>query len=131
MKIAKEFMKRTARNRFTNEPIKEMKENKSKYNNILTNLKNSKADKITTSNPIRYEINNILKYFNSKKNLGNIQKRETIIKFLEKNVIIINETIIKEEKNIRIPPKTSGNINKLSNNNQTSENLNSYFKQNV
>ena len=63
-----------------------MKENKSKYNNILKILKNSKVDKITTSNPIRYEINNILKYFNSNKNLGNIQKRESIIKFLEKNL---------------------------------------------
>jgi len=113
----------------TNKKIKIMKNYKEKYNDILSSLKSSNDNQITTSNPLRNEINDIKKFFNSNKNLGNLKKKESIIKFLDKNIKIIDDSIKKEEKNIRIPPKTSGNIMKLSNNDQTS--VNSNFKQNV
>ena len=93
--------------------IKEMKENKEKYINILNELKSSNLKQIKKDTPIRNGVNKILKYFNSEKRIGNIKDRTKIINFLEENITFIEDKIKKEDERIRIPPKTSGNIKSI------------------
>ena len=93
--------------------IKEMKENKEKYINILNELKSSNLKQINKDTPIRNGVNKILKYFNSEKRIGNIKDRTKIINFLEENITFIEDKIKKEDERRRIPPKTSGNIKSI------------------
>ena len=94
--------------------LNKMNENNKNYKKIIKDLEESQVDMIKTDNPLRQQVNKILKDFGIKKTIANRQNKNLILSFLKENIDDINKVISKKKEEIeRIPPSTSGNIRSI------------------